>query len=104
MDELLKYEVNRSILQRVHDIGRENTMGSSRDSWYMDVVAATCFGTCSGTAIYFKLAYEPKWAITCYVELSDKGNKVTKKIFPAGEANIFDWFTEIVQMQTTTSS
>ncbi|PVG03680.1 hypothetical protein CPB86DRAFT_694910 [Serendipita vermifera] len=50
-DELLRYEVNRAILQRVHDIGRERTMGSSRDSWYVDVVAATCFGTCNGTAM-----------------------------------------------------
>jgi hypothetical protein len=51
LDELLRYEVNRSILQRIHDIARENTMGSARDSWFMDVVAATCFGSCNDTAM-----------------------------------------------------
>jgi hypothetical protein len=51
LDELLQHEVNRCVLQHFFDIGRANTTGQARESWFVDVVAATCFGSSDGTAM-----------------------------------------------------
>ena len=51
LDELLKHEVNRAVLQRICDIGRGRTPGQGPEAWAIDVVAATCFGSWNGNAM-----------------------------------------------------
>lgn len=51
LDELVQHEVNRCVLQRFFDMGQESTSGQAKESWFVDVVAATCFGSWDGTVM-----------------------------------------------------
>jgi mediator of RNA polymerase II transcription subunit 17 len=51
LDELLKHEVNRAVLQRICDIGRGRTPGHGPEAWFVDVVAATCLGSWDGNIV-----------------------------------------------------
>ncbi|KAG8797068.1 hypothetical protein FRC17_007859, partial [Serendipita sp. 399] len=50
-DELLRHEVTRCVLQRIYDLGRKETQGQVKESWFMDVVAGTCFSSWEGTTV-----------------------------------------------------
>ncbi|KIM25596.1 hypothetical protein M408DRAFT_331134 [Serendipita vermifera MAFF 305830] len=99
LDELLKHEVNRAVLQRICDLGREKTPGYGAEAWSIDVVAATCSGSWDGNTIHFKLSHAEGWALRCRVDVSPKGQPVVHKRFSAesGSESIFDWATSRIQ-------